>query len=467
MMVLFSGEQARWEAAMKPRWPVLAALIAIPFIPWAAARWLWTGDPVSPLLARWGVPTMDSSSVIQLTAAYDFARGAVEKWLAHPAKLFSYPIIFSGSHGGFWEHPGPALVCLLPVLAVVWKSIPVLVGSLLWFFAGSVGFWMVFFGGVSPHYIVAYGGIWCAAFLLPVRLLSPLSRLFTLNVLRFIAFYQALMMLSASTTGFFPRDAAFGIMDREQYLDVAVVSKRIYRPIRRALEGKFPGRGVVYTFGDDKGYYLSGRVCLDYDFGSSPLLWKLAEESRDSRELRKRIRQRGWTHMIYATYWPDFYENEKSLEFHFNVRSLGLIQDFWREYAELAIRAEIRDEDGVKGSYVYSFRNRPSSAVYQMDGGERLPYLPGAEALYLPGDRLLHDGKPAEAAEFYADCLARFPGFAVLRERLGRLAVFNGRIPEARLQVRALEAQGWLSSGLRRLAWPAGRGPAGKIPVRP
>jgi len=459
--ILFGGAQKQWERALTGRWPLLALLLLVPFMPGAVSRWLWTGDPVSPLLARWGIPTMDSSSLVQLDAAYAFAHGAVEKWLANPAALFSYPMIFSGSHGGFWEHPGPALACLLPVVAVAWKNISAHTASLLWFFAGSVGFWLVFFGGVSPHYIVAYGGVWCAALLLLVRSLPDPPRLVALNALKVVAFYQALTMLSASTTGFFPRDAAFGVMSQEQYIEVAVVSKRIYRPIRRALEAKFPDRGVVYTYGDDRGYYLAGRVCLDYDFGSDPAIWRLAAECRSTGELRKRIRQRGWTHMIYSTYWPDFYENEKSLVYRFDSRVLNLMQDFWREYAGLELRLEIRDEDGVKGSYVYAFRDRPVTDGYQMDGGERLPYLPGAEGLFLPGDRLLRDGRIDEAADFYAGRLAQVPDFAVLHERMGRLAVYSGRIGEARAHVRALEGRGWRSASLRRLAWPAEKGSRG------
>jgi hypothetical protein len=467
LMVLFSAGQRDWERAFRRRWTGLAGLLALANIPWALARWVWTGDPVSPLLAKAGYPTMDSSSTIQLSAAYEFTRGAVEKWLANPAELFSYPIVFSGSHGGFWEHPGPALVCLLPVMVVGWKSIAPLNRSLLWFFGGSVGFWLVFFGGVSPHYIVAYGGIWCAIFLSAVPALPGAVQSVAMNLLMFTAFYQALMMLSTSTTGFFPRDVAVGAMSREQYLDVAVVSKRIYRPVRRAIEERLPGRGVVYTYGDDKGYYLSGRVCLDYDFGSDPLLWKLAAESRDPEDLRRHIRQRGWTHMIYATYWPDYYENEKSLEYRFGPRVLVLVQEFWRKYAELSMRAEIPDEDGVKGAYVFAFRPLAAAARYAMDGGDRLPFLPGAEALFLPGDRMLRDRKPDEAAEFYARMLARFPDFAVLHERLGRLAMFSGNIKQARFHVKALEGSGWMSESLRRLAWPAAGGRAGKKPPSP
>ena len=457
MVVLFGRSQGMWERAIKQRWIMLSLLLLAPIIPWAAARWIWTGDPISPILAKSGIPTMDSSSILQLNAAYEFTRGSVAKWLANPAFLFSYPFIFSGSHGGFWEHPGPALVCLLPVVVLTWRKLSAASVSLLWFFGGSVGFWMLFFGGVSPHYIVAYGGIWCAAFLSMIWALPSGVRLLSLNVLTIVSFYQALMMLSASTTGFFPRDVAFGIMTREQYLDVAVVSKRIYRPIRKAIEDSIPDRGVVYSYGDDKGYYLSGKVDLDYDFGSQPLLWRIASDSRDSLELRKRIRQKGWTHMIYATYWPDFYENEGSLDYRFNYRVLLLMQDFWQRYAELAIRAEIRDEDGVKGAYVYAFRMKSSPQAYLMDGGERLPFLPGAEALFLPGDRLMRDGKPDEALVFYQGKARETPGFAVLNERLGRLSIYQGKMAEARQNVLAIEAAGWKSDSLRRLAWQSKR----------
>lgn len=466
MMLVFSGEAELWVGSLKKRWLAPAGLLLAPFLPWAAARWLWTGDPISPLLARLGITTMDTPSLVQLSAAYDFAQRGLEKAIANPVAVFSGLKNVSGP-GGFWENPGPAIICLLPAVAVAWKSIPALGGSLLWFFTGSVGFWLIFFGGVSPHYIVAYGGAWIAVLLVPVNALASPVRTITLNILTFTAFYQALIALSSLTAWFFPRDVAFGVQPPEQYLDVAIVSKRVYRPVRRAVEERLPGRGVVYSFGDDKGFYLAGRVALDYDFGSDPLLWKLAAESRNPLELRKRVRQRGWTHMIYATYWVDYYGGKNSLVYRHDSRVLGLMQDFWREYAELAIRLEIREEGRVKGSYVYSFRKHPSKAPYDMDGRERLPFLPGAEALFLGGDSLLLGGQTGDAAAFYAGHLARFPDSTILHERLGRLAVYFGRISEARSHVNALESRGWLSPSLRRLAWGSNAGAGRENPRRP
>jgi hypothetical protein len=272
------------------------------------------------------------------------------------------------------------------------------------------------------------------------------------NMLKFLAFYQALMTVASETTGFFPRDAAFGLMSREQYLDVAVVSKQVYRPVRRAIEEHFPGRGVVYVYGDDKGYYLSGRVGLDYELGSSTVLWRMAAQCRDAPELRKKVRERGWTHFIYSTYWPDFFENEKSHRYRFDGHTIRVVQEFWRAYAAPELVLEMGGDGGARGSYVFSFRRVPSGGNYIEDGCKRLPFLPGVEALFLGGDRFLQAGNMDAATAFFGKWQEQFPDCVIINDRLARIALARGLKPLARAHLRLMMEKGWDSPYLRRAA---------------
>ncbi|MEK7767081.1 MAG: hypothetical protein AAB368_12665, partial [bacterium] len=147
LMLAFRADRGRTWAVIRARPAVLAVLLALPNAPWAVQRWLHTGDPVSPYLAKAGLQTLDASSAVELDVYYDFAGRMHHTWLAAPEELLRYPVQFAGAHAGFWEHPGPALPALILAAVLFSSTLASAAVQLLLFGVGSAGAWLLLFGG--------------------------------------------------------------------------------------------------------------------------------------------------------------------------------------------------------------------------------------------------------------------------------------------------------------------------------
>ncbi len=430
LMVASQSAGYAWEAVRRELRVKNLAWLALPSVPFGILRWIWTGDPLSPLMAKLGFQTMDASSRIALAKYYEFTTRSYEQWLAEPAVLLnflmSFPNIFAGAHGGFWEHPGPAIPCLLLAAVVYFSRMPVNVRRLLLFCAGSAGTWFLFWGATSPHYIMGLCGLWTAAFIGTLVALPPATGLILRNLLAFLVFYQALVSLVAGTYRWGPRDVALGIISKPYYL-THLPPTGVHYPIRKELERRYPDRGTVYVYGDDTSYYLSGRVHVDYENGSDPWLWRLAAQSHDAADLRKKLRQRGWTHMLYSTRWPEILtqkDQEDLYTFRHQARTLELMQNFLRRYASVALLRKGAGTQRYMFSCVFEFVEEERAEISQP-----LPFLPGAEALVLTGDHAWREGDLKAAEAFYRTKLASFPNCAMLHDRLDRIAKREAPLP--------------------------------------
>ncbi len=435
-------ERTLWMAT--GRWRALGLAAALlPVLPWCASRWLYAGDPISPILARAGMDTLDVSSMPALEAAYAFAGESWHGWLADPGRLLAYPVIFAGAHEGFWEHPGPAIVCLLPAAILAGRGMSAGVRSLLLYGAGSAAAWIVFFGAASPHYVSGFFGIWTLALVGSLESMPGGGSLLLFNLLRFTAFFQALICVVAMVMRFGPVYVAFGAVSPEYYLSEGLAPEGVHYPIRKSLEREFPGRGTVYVYGDDQSYYLSGRVQMDYESGSDPFLWRLAAESRDPRELRKRMRQKDWTHILYSTRWPEALARLDALKFRHDDRTLRLVQEFWRSYARPVLVREKEGREEMERSYVFALLQKPARGDYDPTFTVCMPFLPGAEAVLWEGDELLREGDAVKAEEAYLKKLEIFPEFGLLSERLARTALARGKRARAENYLLRASQSGW------------------------
>jgi hypothetical protein len=448
-LVLLAGraDRGRWIAAAIRR-PWWIAMLAIPVLPYAAERWVWTGDPVSPYFGRAGFATMDSSSASALDVYYDFAGKIRRKWLKDPESMLLFPVNFAGSHGGFWEHAGPVVPALIPLLLFADRFGPG-ARQLLLFFAGSFGVWLAFFGGQSPHYVAGLAGIWTAGMVGAASGLAPAVRLLLRNLFSFTAFFQALVCVVSVTYMFGPRDVAMGTISREYYLANSLAPPLIHYPIRRDLMRKYPGRGCVYVLGDDTSYYLDGRIFTDYENGSDPLIWRLAEASPDPGRMRIRLRQRGITHVLYSTRWPDILCEQGDEKFRFDDPVMRRMQEFWRMYARPVLVLESNAGPVTPGSYVFLIVETPESGPYRADFCNRLPFLPGAAVLVWEGDVALSRGDTGRAEAFYARQAEKHPSCAILQDRLARTAFARGRPDIAIRHLRRMGSVSWASPGLR------------------
>lgn len=445
MMVTLGASRGAWRSALRRHGGTCAALLLAPNLGWAALRWLSTGDPLSPHLARLGIATLDASSSHALAAYYDFAAIAHRSLLSMPRLLLRYPVEFAGSHGGFWEHPGPAIPAMLLAMLVYAGRLPEGVNQLLLFAIGSVGGWFLFCGGVSPHYIMSIAGLWTAGAIGVLPALPGWPRRVLWNALTFCVFLQAILSFVAATFRFGPRDVAMGMVTTDYYLANGLEPKRVHYPIRRELERIAPNRGTVYVYGDDTSYYLSGRVFCDYENGSDPLLWRLAAESATPAALRIKLRQRDWTHMIYSTRWPDELGLTHHLFFRHSPATLDRMQAFWRQYARPVLSIEVPDAEATGSAYVYAFLVHPAAGLDASISIRRRPFLPGAEALVFDGDRAVDCGDLAGAEVAYTKQLRKFPRAGLLFDRMARLAHARHQPGSAADWARKARSTGWFS----------------------
>lgn len=452
VMMFAGGEREEWAGFLR-RWRGrIAVLAAGVCVPWLAMRWFWTRDPLSPLFARLGLGSLDASSSWALSAFYSFAREAHESWLLSPAELLKYPIIFAGAHGGYWEHPGPAIPALLLVAVFLFGRSAAPVQRILLFAGGSFGAWMIFCGGISPHYVIALAGLWTGACVGALGAVEGGSAGLLRNLLSLCVFYQALVALVAVLIGWGPRDIVFGIVTEDYYLGNGLEPLRVHYPLRKEIERRLPGRGTVYVYGDDTSYYLAGRVYVDYELGSDPLLWRLAAASSDPAHLRRKVRQRGWTHVLYSARWPDVLGADGKLHFRHEARTLMLVQDFWRLYARQVLAGETSVRDRPKASFLFAIGESADASGFDPDPNSRWPFLPGAEALVWEGDRALEAGGIGRARTAYTEKLMAYPGFALLHDRMARAALSSGDRRSARGHLEAAKGLGWNSRRLRERA---------------
>jgi hypothetical protein len=414
-------DRRAWGAALvRRRWSLLA-LFAIPLAGWAGVRWVWTGDPFSPYLAKFGFTTLDSSSKYELKAYYQFMGEIQRAWLAKPDTLLWVPVNFMGAHGGFWEHPGPALPVLALPAVLYFDALAPAVRMLVAFSAGSAVLWFTLFGGISPHYVMGLAGLWTTGLVGVLGALTGVHRVLVRNVLCFTVFVLALLSFIAGTFRFGPRDVAFGIVTPEYYLHYGLPPRSVHYPLRQDLERAAPHRGTVYVLGDDTSYYLGGRVFNDYENGSSPWLWRTAAASAGPVRIRIRVRQRGFTHMIYSTRWPDEGAAAKDERMRFAPATAARVEAFWRAYAKPVAVREADSREGLHGGYAFEFLRLPRREPYDATFSRRLPFLPGAGVLTWAGDRALAEGKVGEARTAYLVWTRSYGGLAILQDRMARV----------------------------------------------
>lgn len=438
------ADRGAWWESLRRRTGTLLVIFVIPLAAWAGVRWLWTGDPFSPYLAKFGFHTLDSSSRFELKAYYQFMGEIQRAWLAKPDTLLWVPVNFMGAHGGFWEHPGPAIAALALPAVLYFDSLAPAVRMLAAFAAGSAVIWFTVFGGISPHYVMGLAGLWTTGLVGVLGTLPAAHRMVVRNVLACTVFVAALLSFIAGTFRFGPRDVAFGIVSTDYYLRYGLPPRQVNFPLRQELERVAPHRGRVYVLGDDTSYYLAGRVFNDYENGSDPLLWRIARESPGPVRMRIRLRQRGFTHMIYSTRWPDENAAANDEKMRFGPATARRVEAFWRAYARPVAVREADSREGLHGGYAFEFLRAPRREPYDATFSRRLPFLPGAGVLTWAGDRALGEGKAGNAADAYLGWSRSFGGLAILEDRLARVAELEGRRAEAADRRRSARTAGWI-----------------------
>lgn len=435
-------DRRRWWSAWRAH-PGSASFAAAAFLPWGAWNWLCTRDPVSPVLTRFGMDTMDRSAAGVLESYYGFTRAAYEKWLGTPGSLLEIPLELSGAHTMFWENPGPALPALLPLAVLVARYAAPPRRAVIVFALASLGAWMVVFGGASPHYVMAYAGVWMAGMLCALPALPRPAGRAARRLLAGAVAIQAIVGTAGVADRWRPVDVATGKLTRGEYLTRTLEPREVRYPLRCWLNERLVKRDRVYLWGDTDAAYINARVHPDYEYAPAPLLWRMANESRDGDALRRRFKQRGFTFMVYSTFWPMVLARTGDMPFRRDARDLGVVQDFWRRWAEPAVGAY--PEPGTPGSpaWVVGLRRTPREGMIRVDRWRHPEILPGSSGLVWPAIAMERDGDRRGALAAYRKILVRYPNYALIMLQASRLLVEQGERAEAGRLREAAGALGW------------------------
>ena len=324
-------------------------LAALPILPWWFKSWIAVGNPLFPVAQ--GLFQMWNWDRLNMGAYDTYCAGLVWK------DTFTMNGVF-----GAWlrsmrtEHLAvllilPGLVIIRPtrmaVLALVLAQLIILrTGHISRYYYPAVMFFSILAAREIPK--AFRGGRVILAMLATVALL----RIWT---------FPGFNLLSASYAFMHP---AVGFKTRLSAYWGAILKTGEMKP-RRML-----------SVGELRTYLLPGRVIYNGFLGETPVLWQMARESRDLRDLAKKFRQTGAQYIFYnyvSTEWTQKYSGGY---FSWDRRMFDLYREFCRTRLEYAW--DSGSCDYVNGGfYMYRIRPaplaRPPAVVMQ---------VPGAEAYY-------------------------------------------------------------------------------------
>lgn len=435
------------------RRPAAAAVAAAALGPWGVWRWWHTGDPVSPILARLGLPTLERGSIAALNAYYGFAGDAWSRWTGEPGLILRFPLEFAGAHETSWECPGPALPALLPVLFLAARFLPPAARALARFSTVSFVAWFVLFGGASPHYVAGLTGVWLAGSLASLAVLRPRPGNWIRGILAAGAGFQAVAALPVIHRTWGPRDVALGVTSPARYLEDRLKPAGVGFPIRRRLdelraaEARGGTRRVLVT-GDDHASYLAGRAVPDLELAPHPLLWRLAEESRDGDRVHRRLRQRGIGWMLYSLNWPlRLARADLTRPAPLSPRTLDVLQDFWRDWTDPVVGAYPSSGGQGAPAWIIRFRRTAGPGTVILDRWRHPEILPGTFAWIWPALARERDGDREGALAALRVVLDRHPDYAMVRFQAARLSFELNRPGEGRRDLAAAARRGWRLKG--------------------
>jgi tetratricopeptide (TPR) repeat protein len=159
--------------------------------------------------------------------------------------------------------------------------------------------------------------------------------------------------------------------------------------MRRWVNANVPPDGRVLFAGEERRLWFNRRVISSGPV-FEPVFWRMAGESRDSAEMRKKARQAGLTHLV---------DNYVSMEYRrlnwypgpdWDVRRLAVYRDFARRYFRYVWSPEKIDYDNG-GFWAAELSRTPL-----LPPG-RLMFLPWTEGLFAPAQALAKKGRMGEA----------------------------------------------------------------------
>jgi len=377
----------RWNSAGRPARRFAAAAIAAAGV-WLARNWLWTGNPVYPVLfggQRW--------TPADMAGWRDDARALVPDplvLLAAPWRLMIEP----GSDGA-----------LSPLILIA------VAGPLLWPAARSRRLWgvalalFVIWWITAPlaRYLTPALAVACVAGAGCVNGLSagPVARRWMtgLSLAGLIGSVACgVKAIQFSTASY---DPALGKITPAAYR-AGYFRPEGYETVLAALERRIPPRGRAYFLGHVFSYDLPRRVWFEFLYVRPPLYWWLRDAAGPDR-VRVRARQSSLTQIAWCEPGGLAILGRKPWLSDWTPARLEAYRGFWA--------AHVREAERI-GDWV----------IFDVRPGCGTPWtgrtLPGTEGITGPADLAWRAGRRAEAYRLAREALVRFPDFPDARRRV-------------------------------------------------
>jgi len=397
-----------------------SAVVMAVFAAWPLRDWLWTGNPVYPLLRGAFPETGWNPYFTPLQAASIVPVSAPRDPFAILLDLVRLPVDFSVSLTAISAVFTPLMIGFLPVL--------LLPG------ARPAGIRELFHAGWAAAAIWVISRAGDGRYLIPVAVLLALpaadgliriaGRSRWLALTAGISVAAALVMqggswIALASQMYVPWRVAVGLESRSTYLSRAMLPNYEYMPMAEKVNAALPKRTRLLLFSDIVSYYIERETVFDTQQVTPPIGFRLAGTCRDPAALRRRFRQLGLDYVLYSGRIGALERDCKCLTMPPDAEKC--YERFWRRYAEPVLEC---------GS-MRLMRLRTESEAARMNPAPFLiwPGIQDATFITVEDGRNAGDWKKAESA--LLRLLARVPDLAEARFKLAEVYLLSDRTADA------------------------------------
>ena len=423
---------------------VLAACALVPFLPWLAKSWLYTGDPVYPLGVAWapgwcGVPEVGRQTGAALAQFAGWHGPAADRAWSLAALAVASGLPALAALAGLWSSGGARF---RPVFAGAGLGLALLAVSETFDLESMERF-------AGPAF--AIGNVAACALVLGGRGGGRRTARVALLGLALAAHLRPLDMRLGGSGGAAAGGYLAGRVPAERYRLEAVGSYGRILPAVRAAARAAGGHGRILAIEERLSVGLPVRVIGEWLGPRFP--WSAARQSSTVRRIGIRFRQAGIRWVLYNSWKADWARLEES-PYPWDSRMLIAYDAFVRGHLRLL---EFGGRvDAVWGSH-WLFEVTPRADSTRA----RVLFLPGAERAFARATRAaIRDDLAGAIREFRA--LHRLlPDVAVVDAALGHALTRAGRWDEAYPLVRSSVDAG-LVSELNLFDWAVTAGRLGR-----
>jgi hypothetical protein len=317
---------------------------------WLARNWLWTGNPVYPVL--FGGPHWTPADMEGWRDDAHAFRGTVGEALATPWTLMAR----AGGDGAL-----SPLLLMAAAVPLIWPAART--GSSWGLALALVAVWRV--TSPLPRYLAFAAAVASAAAAGTVMgwNLGPASRRWSGRLTVLGLWGSAVCGVSAITFGTNSYAPAVGKVSREAYRE-GYFRPAGYPGVLQALTDRVPRHGRVYMLGHLFSYDLPRRVWFDLLYIRPPLYWWLAG-SADPARIRVHARQAGLTHIAWLPAGTRAIYGGRPALMDWTPARLAGWKAFWQAW--------VHKVDRSGGWTIYEVADRPGRYPLPREG------VPGAE----------------------------------------------------------------------------------------